>query len=152
VNSHNFENPIIKNNNGPSILRAQDTFYMVAEDHNVASWIFTNNSLPIYVSRDLENWSFHNFVFTQENLPVWVSNPTFGFFSPDIQFIEGLYKVYYCATSRRYIRSIGVAVGPTPTGPFTDIGKPLWENRMSNLGFPNIGRDGKILLSTNAIH
>lgn len=91
----------------------------------------------IYPTSDRPNWNTTEFaVWSSKNLVTWKKEGVFMDLTKDLSWatnkawapdcIEraGKYYFYFCAN-----HNIGVAVGPTPTGPFKDaLGRPLIED------------------------
>ena len=62
----------------------------------------------------------------------WRSNDTSAWASQVIKH-NGKYYLYFCTWDKTSSgkQSIGVAVSDSPTGPFTDIGKPLIQGTLT---------------------
>jgi len=147
VDSREFNNPILINNTQPSVLIVNNAYYMVTNDGT------SLNRIPIYVSIDLEHWSFVNYVFTVDNFPTWAApisiNNNISY--PEMHFINGKYNVYFRARNSDGHFTIGVATAPTPTGPFRDAGD-LYNGSHPTQPvefYPNIARDGKYFWPNN---
>jgi len=117
-------------------------------------------NIPIYSSKDLISWKFENFVFQTGTTPAWIAGQIgtrpAGIFSPEIQQInKDSFGVYFHATQRDAsavgygLYAIGVATAATPTGPYVEIGKPVFQLETRHVQFPNIAFDGEFLLLTN---
>jgi tRNA U34 5-methylaminomethyl-2-thiouridine-forming methyltransferase MnmC len=70
-----------------------------------------------YSSNDLTNWQDEGLIFDLFPDSPWSQN---NGWAPAVVFRNNKYYFYYTAETK-----IGVAVGNTPIGPFTDIGTPL---------------------------
>lgn len=70
-----------------------------------------------YSSNDLTNWQDEGLIFDLFPDSPWSQ---YNGWAPAVVFRNNKYYFYYTAETK-----IGVAVGNTPTGPFTDIGAPL---------------------------
>lgn len=70
-----------------------------------------------YSSNDLTNWQDEGLIFDLFPDSSWSQ---YNGWAPAMVFHNNKYYFYYTAETK-----IGVAVGDTPTGPFTDIGAPL---------------------------
>jgi len=138
VNARSLSNPILKNGSSPSVLKVNDTYFMVADG-------FYRYQIPIFESKDLQNWELSAFVFSEENYPSWANFDIDTFANPEIHYINGAFNVYYETFNFQLANAIGVATAPTPKGPYMDIGKPLQKNVTANLYTPNIAREGKTL-------
>ncbi|MCH5688162.1 family 43 glycosylhydrolase [Niabella sp. W65] len=75
------------------------------------------NEFHAYSSPDLLNWTDEGVVFNLNS----VSWATSDGWAPCVVQRNGNFYFYYTANKK-----IGVAVGSSPTGPFTDIGAP-WQ-------------------------
>ena len=96
----------------PDVLIANGKYYIYPTAKGANTTEFHT-----YSSTDLTNWVDEGVIFdltTQSN----VSNR--DGWAPTVAFRNNKYYFYYTAGHR-----IGVAVGNSPTGPFTDTGKPL---------------------------
>lgn len=102
----------------PSIIRQDNTYYLFSTD--VLGTAPAKN-LPIRCSEDHLNWRVCGSVFDQ--IPAWVQKEVpgvLGLWAPDISFFNGLYHVYYTASTLYSQRSvIGLATNTTldPTDP-----------------------------------
>ncbi len=85
--------------------------------------------MPIFHSTDLVHWNYAGDVFQQH--PKWTGQSKL--LGPDIQVLNGKYFLYYTAVdedeqgSKRNGGAIGVATSASPSGPWTDSGKPVVE-------------------------
>lgn len=70
-----------------------------------------------YSSTDLTNWKDEGVIFDIGPQCSWADN---NGWAPGLAYRNNKYYLYYTAEVK-----IGVAVGDSPTGPFTDIGAPL---------------------------
>jgi len=70
-----------------------------------------------YSSLDLTNWTDEGVIFDIGPQCSWADN---NGWAPGVAFRNNKYYFYYTAEVK-----IGVAVGDSPTGPFTDLGTPL---------------------------
>jgi len=121
----------------PKVTKVHNVYYMVTSDNS------TNDRIAIYTSPNLQAWKFENFVFTTANFPVWISNTTTNVWGPMLCEIGGSYRIYFYAANAERRKAIGVAAGPTPTGPFKDIGKPLLEENGQSFFYPFVVTIGK---------
>jgi hypothetical protein len=89
-------------------------------------WIYPTSEggqrFHAYSSLDLVNWVDEGVVL---DLGPGVSWTDRNGWAPAIAFRNGNYYFYYSANGPYPESKIGVAVGASPKGPFTDIGKPL---------------------------
>lgn len=85
--------------------------------------------IPIFHSTDLVNWNYVGDVFQKR--PKWIGESKL--IGPEIQSHDGKYFLYYTAVdedeqgNKRNGGAIGVATSASPTGPWTDSGKPVVE-------------------------
>jgi len=83
-----------------------------------------------FSSTDLTNWTDRGVVFDLGRQTTWA---TYNGWAPSVVARNGKYYYYYTAhNNATNTPSIGVAVGTTPTGPFTDKGQPLLTPALSN--------------------
>ena len=135
----------------PSVIRGQQPgdnyWYMYCttdplndEDRN-ASGDFNFHLMPQFKSLDLVNWTYVGDTFTTR--PSWAA-PTAGMWAPEIDYFNGQYYLYYGITDVQDAVSgepgcggdnaIGVATSSSPTGPWTDLGRPVVEPRRAGAG------------------
>ncbi len=83
----------------------------------------TGGDFALRTSRDLVHWTRAGTIFAPGRRPRWASG---DFWAPEIHKVGNQWIAYYSArnASDRSL-AIGAATGPTATGPFTDIGRPL---------------------------
>jgi xylan 1,4-beta-xylosidase len=116
-NSHNapetYSNPIIKGGNpDPSIIRVDDTYYLVT-----SSFIFYPG-VPVYKSKDLVNWELIGYALhTPEHIDINDRTGTRGgVWAPTIRYHNGLF--YVTVTQRSCGESI-VTTASNPAGPWS---------------------------------
>jgi arabinan endo-1,5-alpha-L-arabinosidase len=81
--------------------------------------------LPTYRSTDLVHWTYAGDAFAA--VPPWVA-PGAGLWAPEIQHRGGRWLLYFTAPDTSLPgggSAIGVATAPSPTGPWTDSGRPV---------------------------
>jgi arabinan endo-1,5-alpha-L-arabinosidase len=125
----------------PTIIRSNNMYYVLSTDPGTANGQV--GDLPILCSSDQINWTRCGQVFN--SIPSWITTLYPGIselWAPDVSFFNGLYHVYYAAsTFGTNTSSIGVATAPTMAGPWTDSGGPILQSTSSS-GFnaidPNI--------------
>ena len=111
-----YQNPVINRSlPDPTVLRVGKLYYLYSTEDI--------RNTPIYVSRNLVNWSYVGTCFTEETRPKMV--PGGGIWAPDINKIGNRYVLYYSKSTwgGEWECGIGVAVSVSPRGPFTDKGK-----------------------------
>lgn len=118
----------------PTAIRAADgTFYAYATYHSWGGARESSRLIPVARSPDLVNWSYAGAAL--ESMPDWRDAEGLGLWAPDIARFGGRYVLYYS-----YARfgdpnpGIGVAVSPSPAGPFEDRGELL---RSDGIGVRN---------------
>jgi arabinan endo-1,5-alpha-L-arabinosidase len=98
----------------PGVLKDGSTYYMVCTP---------GPGYPIRSSKDLVHWTYKGKVFLAATKPAWAST---HFWAPELHKVGAKYIVYFSAKrSINGVFAIGAAWSTSPTGPFTDIGKPL---------------------------
>lgn len=94
-----------RNIHDPAVIREGDTYYLFA----------TGNGVPIHCSDDLKVWDLCSAVFFAE--PDWLAESVPGvtsLWAPDISYRDGLYYLYYAASTFGNNRSvIGLATNTT---------------------------------------
>ena len=92
-----------------------------------ASGDLVMHRLPTYRSTDLTHWTYVNDALSAN--PSWVA-PSAGLWAPDVTYSDGLYHLYYAASDTSLPgggSAVGVLTSSSPTGPWTDSGKPVVE-------------------------
>lgn len=114
-----MSNPILKGFYAdPDIACFDGRFYIYPTTDGYDDW--TQDFFKVFSSDDLVNWKDEGTVLHFKDVP-WTGGKYA--WAPAIGARNGKYYLYY-AGNREYI---GVAVSDTPTGTFTDIGRPLIE-------------------------
>ena len=99
-----------------------DTLYVYASHDRIEAKEWDMLDYHCYSTDDLKNWTDHGIIFSLENSPWGISH----LWAPDCVYKDGKYYLYYPASETdKYSFKIGVAISDSPTGPFTDIGKPI---------------------------
>lgn len=111
----------------PAVIRGDDGYFYAYATEDYSVWqpnqAASSQVVPIIKSNDLVNWEFIGSAFTYETKPSW-GTPGANVWAPDIVKIGEAYNLYYSlSTWGDPNPGIGVATGPTPTGPWTDHGK-----------------------------
>jgi arabinan endo-1,5-alpha-L-arabinosidase len=88
--------------------------------------------IPTLRSTDLVHWTYVGDAFSEA--PAWLE-PGSPQWAPDVRYLGGRYVLFYTATDTTAAVSgeadchgdsaIGVATSPSPTGPWTDSGRPV---------------------------
>lgn len=109
----------------PEILYSEKTgkFYIYPTSDGFTGW--SGNYFNVFSSNDLTDWKDEGKIIQLGSDVKWADRNAWA---PCIveKKINGQYKYFYYFTAAQ---KIGVAVADNPTGPFTDLGKPLVENR-----------------------
>ncbi len=111
-----YHNPIIKQSvPDPTVIRAKDGYFYLYGTEDT-------RNMPIFKSKDMVSWEYVGTVFTDETRPAW--DGPHSLWAPEIRYINGQYVLYYswARWGREWESNVGVAVSPTPTGPFEDKG------------------------------
>jgi arabinan endo-1,5-alpha-L-arabinosidase len=119
----------------PSILRSQadGVWYVYCtgdplndqDKDGAGNWRF--RGMPILKSSDLSTWTYAADVFSAK--PYWVA-ANGGLWAPAIKYFNGQYYLYYAASATNLAgggSAIGVAISPSPTGPWSDSGEAVVE-------------------------
>lgn len=111
-----FVNPVLGENcPDPGVLKDGDTYVMTCT--NGSRGVF-----PIWTSKTLTSWSYVGTAFRT------IGNPSWGerhFWAPEIHKVGDKYVIYFSAWAKGGTFAIGAGTSDSPTGPFTDLGKPL---------------------------
>ena len=103
----------------PTIRVFGDTYYIYPTTDQ-PNWMTTE--FNVWSSKNLVDWKFENTIIDLSKEISWANVRAWA---PDCIERNGKYYFYFCADGK-----IGVAVGPTPTGPFNDaLGKPLLDRK-----------------------
>ncbi|EGD80953.1 hypothetical protein PTSG_01536 [Salpingoeca rosetta] len=112
--------PVIDSNHpDPGVLIQDGVVYAVTTSGDAP------DAFPIMTSTDMVNWKLSGHVFPANaaGRPTWAVR---DFWAPEIHRISASqYNVYFAARHKDGTLSVGVATGPTPLGPFSDLGAPL---------------------------
>jgi arabinan endo-1,5-alpha-L-arabinosidase len=85
------------------------------------------HNLPTYSSLDLTHWTYAGDALPTK--PAWVA-ANGGLWAPDVVYRDGRYLMYFAASDTSLPgggSAVGVATSPSPTGPWTDSGRPVVE-------------------------
>ena len=119
----------------PTVIRASDGFYYAYATQTERDGKRIN--MQAARSRDLVSWDYIGEVLPAK--PVWASQ-TWEFFAPHVFEDGNRYILYYSAKPDAALKDdkkglcLAIATGPSPAGPFVDMGKPL----KCGQGFVNI--------------
>jgi beta-xylosidase len=102
-------------NADPNITVFGDTYYIYPTTDGIDNWGSTTFSA--WSSKDLVTWTNHGVILDLGPDVSWADGRAWA---PTMTEKDGKFYFYFCADT-----NIGVAVGNSPTGPFTDSGAPL---------------------------
>lgn len=106
----------------PTLIRAGDGYFYAYATQAVVDGKLQH--IQAARSRDLLTWTRMGDALPQR--PVWADKSDPKFWAPHVSFVDGRYFMYYSADPNTQTGlCLAVAVSDSPTGPFTDIGKPL---------------------------
>ena len=105
----------------PAVLKTNEGYVLVVTSNDAP------DAFPILLSTDLETWEHGGFVFPENHAPEWTARGRgiADFWAPEMAKVRDEYWVCYTARQRDNVLAIGLAKGPSPTGPFQDLGRPL---------------------------
>ncbi|MFD5246734.1 family 43 glycosylhydrolase [Amycolatopsis sp. NPDC058340] len=116
VEAREFRGPALPGLNAdPNIVAFGDTYYLYPTADGFDGWGSTTFSA--WSSKNLVDWTNHGVALDLGPGVGWADKNAWA---PAIAERNGKYYFYFCAEAK-----IGVAVGDSPTGPFTDTGEPL---------------------------
>lgn len=116
VEAHEMRSPVVPGLNAdPNIVAFGDTYYMYATTDGFDGW--SGTMFSAWSSKDLVHWRDEGVILDLGPDVSWADRNAWA---PSIAERDGKYYFYFCAEAK-----IGVAVGDSPTGPFTDSGQPL---------------------------
>ena len=115
---YTYSNPVIHAGSAdPAVIKASDGRY----------YLYNTFGFSIWVSDDLATWSYAGSAHPAGSWGVA------DFWAPEVIEYEGKFYLFYSAERPEGGKRIGLAIGDRPTGPFRDIGRPLFD-----FGFPTI--------------
>ena len=122
----NISDRILAGYGDPALLKTDDGYVLVATSNDAP------DAFPILVSGDLETWRHEGFVFPEGETPEWTAAgvKVGDFWAPEMARVGDEYWLAYTARDKSNILSIGLAKAERPTGPWTDIGRPLLQGGM----------------------
>lgn len=118
----------------PEILFSCKTgrFYIYSTTDGISGW--GGHSFTAYSSADLVNWREENCILDLKTDQVtWATGNAWA---PCIEekFEDGQYKYYFYFSGHnpeKNYKTLGCAVSSSPTGPFTDLGKPMVDTNIT---------------------
>lgn len=126
----------------PSILVDGDTVYLYVgrdagldakdapkkedEPYHMPDW-------QCFSTKDLKTWKHEGTIMSADKESITWANTGTDAWAGQIEKHNGKYYFYYCTwdSTSSGKQSIGVATSDSPTGPFTDIGKPLVQGTLT---------------------
>ena len=126
--TENVSEQILCGYGDPAVLKTDAGYYLVATSNDAP------DAFPILHSDDLVHWEHKSFVFPQGSEPEWaaVGSRVADFWAPEMAKVGAEYWVAFTARQKSNALAIGLARGPTPTGPFADSGQPLLTGKPVN--------------------
>ena len=117
----NIHPRILSGYGDPAVLKMDGGYALVATSNDAP------DAFPILLSNDLESWESAGFVFPEGEAPGWTSAgvKVGDFWAPEMAKVGEEYWLTYTARDQSQALSIGLAKASRPTGPWTDLGKPL---------------------------
>ncbi|PKB15135.1 RICIN domain-containing protein [Flavobacterium sp. 5] len=110
--------PVIAQTNGnPLFSGADPEIHYFNNKYYIYPTAAAGKQFHAYSSLDLTNWVDEGVIFDIGPQCSWADN---NGWAPGVAYRNNKYYFYYTAEVK-----IGVAVGDSPTGPFTDLGSPL---------------------------
>ena len=114
------KNPILPEFHAdPEVLAANGRYYIYSTTDGAPGW--GGYYFTCYSSADLQKWRYEGVIFDVKRDTRWAKGNAWA---PAIVEKNGRYYFYYSGDEGQ-AKAIGVAVSDTPTGPFTDLGKPM---------------------------
>ncbi|MGC3977591.1 MAG: family 43 glycosylhydrolase [Paludibacteraceae bacterium] len=115
----------------PEVLYSENTgkFYIYPTSDGFTGW--SGTYFKVFSSDDLVHWTDEGKIIQLGEDVKWTNRNAWA---PCIveKKINGHYKYFYYFTAAQ---RVGVAVADQPTGPFTDLGKPLIENLPNGINY-----------------
>ena len=119
--TENLDPRILCGYGDPAVLRTDAGYVLVATSNDAP------DAFPILTSPDLERWDVAGFAFPHGHAPVWTKTGRHAgdFWAPEMARVGDEYWLCYTAREPSNALAIGLAKAPAPTGPWTDLGRPL---------------------------
>ena len=119
--TENLSPKILAGYGDPAVLKTDDGWVLVATSNDAP------DAFPILRSADLEHWEHVGFAFPQGETPAWAAAGTRvgDFWAPEIARVGDEYWLVYTARDHTHFLRVGLSTSDSPTGPWTDIGRPL---------------------------
>lgn len=126
----------------PAVLKEGPDYWLLATSNDAP------DAFPILHSSDLVHWEHRGFVFPRGEEPEWAAKGEHvaDFWAPEMARVGEEYWVAFTARQANNALAIGLAKGPSPTGPFRDLGRPLITGKPANTtGIPNAPVSGGVI-------
>lgn len=129
LNNHNRESNPCFESHDPSMMwdPVSETYYSYCTDTGIVSEF--HQGIPVRKSKDLINFEFTGWALSEEAIAEGRDNgegfqPTFGFWAPYTEYVDGEYRMYYSATKAfgSSESRIWLAAAKNPEGPFENRG------------------------------
>jgi len=119
--TENISEQILCGYGDPAVLKTDEGYYLLATSNDAP------DAFPILHSDDLVHWTHKSFVFPRGSEPEWaaVGSRVADFWAPEMAKVGDEYWVAFTARQKSNALAIGVAKGPSPTGPFEASARPL---------------------------
>lgn len=123
-----FRNPVLPGFHAdPEVLYSQQTkrYYIYPTSDGFPGW--GGSYFKVFSSKDLKDWKEEKVILDMNKDVTWANGNAWA---PCIEEkkIDGKYKYFFYYSANPVTnkgKQIGVAIADSPTGPFTDLGKPL---------------------------
>lgn len=123
-----FRNPVLPGFHAdPEVLYSQQTkrYYIYPTSDGFPGW--GGSYFKVFSSKDLKDWKEEKVILDMNKDVAWANGNAWA---PCIEEkkIDGKYKYFFYYSANPVTnqgKQIGVAIADSPTGPFTDLGKPL---------------------------
>jgi beta-xylosidase len=105
----------------PAVLKTEEGYWLVSTSNDAP------DAFPILHSENLERWTVKGWVFPEGRTPDWTAHGRHvgDFWAPEMARVGDEYWIAYTAREKSNALAIGLAKAPHPTGPWTDVGRPL---------------------------
>lgn len=128
VAQKSFRNPVLPGFHAdPEVLYSQQTkrYYIYPTSDGFPGW--GGSYFKVFSSKDLKDWKEEKVILDMNKDVAWANGNAWA---PCIEEkkIDGKYKYFFYYSANPVTnqgKQIGVAIADSPTGPFTDLGKPL---------------------------
>ncbi|MBQ9645216.1 MAG: family 43 glycosylhydrolase [Prevotella sp.] len=118
------KNPILPELHAdPEVLADGGRYYIYSTTDGVPGW--GGYYFTCYSSKNLRQWQYEGIVLDLKRDTRWAHGNAWA---PAIERKNGKYYLYYSGDQGER-KAIGVAIADSPTGPFTDFGRPIVDSR-----------------------